>query len=113
MAGADNVAVWVNRPVPTGRARELRGAGFSWESFNDTAATCSVDLSTLEDRFSVPRPIRNRILEQCRVLPLRLNFITGRGLHAVAPARTITDLPNRPSDHLPITCELDFKAQKG
>lgn len=89
---------------------ELRSAGFSWESFNDSAATCSVDLSTLEDRFYVPRPIRSRILKRCRVLPLRLDFITCRGLHAVTPGRTITDLPGQPSDHLPIACDIELQS---
>lgn len=85
---------------------ELRSAGFSWEPFNDTLPTCSADLSTLEDRFYVPRPIRNRILDRCRILPLRLDFIVCRGVQACAPGRTISDLPCQPSDHLPITCDV-------
>jgi endonuclease/exonuclease/phosphatase family metal-dependent hydrolase len=93
---------WLYEPL----FEDLRAAGFSWERFNDTVATCSVDLSTLEDRFYVPRPIRTRILDRCRILPLRLDFITCRDLVAVSPGRTITDLPCNPSDHLPITCDL-------
>jgi endonuclease/exonuclease/phosphatase family metal-dependent hydrolase len=88
--------------------RELRAAGFEWKAFNDTLPTCSVDLSALEDRKFVPTPIRNRILSRCRVLPLRLDFICCRGLHAVFPGRTITDLPSQPSDHLPIKCDIAF-----
>jgi len=87
---------------------ELRAAGFAWESFNDTRPTCSVDLSTIEDRKNVPTPLRNLILSRCRVLPLRLDFICCRGLHAASPGRTIGDLPCQPSDHLPITCDLAF-----
>jgi endonuclease/exonuclease/phosphatase family metal-dependent hydrolase len=89
--------------------QELRAAGFSWEPFNDTLPTCSVDLSSLEDRRYVPGPIRERILKRCRVLPLRLDFIACRGLRASAPGGTITDLPSQPSDHLPITCDLVFE----
>ena len=85
---------------------ELQAAGFEWEPFNDRLATCSVDLSSVEDRKFVPSPIRNFILSRCRVLPLRLDFIACRGLQAVAPGRTITDLPCQPSDHLPITCDV-------
>jgi endonuclease/exonuclease/phosphatase family metal-dependent hydrolase len=85
---------------------DLRRAGFSWESFNDTRSTCSVDLSTLEDRKYVPTALRNFILSRHRVLPLRLDFICGRGLRAVSQGRTITDLPCQPSDHLPITCDI-------
>jgi endonuclease/exonuclease/phosphatase family metal-dependent hydrolase len=85
---------------------ELRASGFSWEPFNDRLPTCSVDLSSVEDRKYVPRPLRNLILSRCRVLPLRLDFIACRGLHAVTSGRTITDLPCQPSDHLPISCDL-------
>ena len=85
---------------------ELRSAGFSWESYNDNLPTCTVDLSTLEDRVHVPRPIRTRILNQYRILPLRLDFITCRGFHSISPGRTITGLPCQPSDHFPITCDL-------
>jgi endonuclease/exonuclease/phosphatase family metal-dependent hydrolase len=87
---------------------ELRRAGFSWDLFNDTFPTCSVDLSTLEDRVHVPRFIRDRILSRYRVLPLRLDFICCRDLRAASSGRTITDLPCQPSDHLPITCDVLF-----
>jgi endonuclease/exonuclease/phosphatase family metal-dependent hydrolase len=86
--------------------RELRSAGFDWDAFNDTLPTCSVDLSSLEDRRYVPSPLRKLILSRCRVLPLRLDFICGRGVRAVSPGHTITDLPCQPSDHLPVTCTL-------
>jgi endonuclease/exonuclease/phosphatase family metal-dependent hydrolase len=86
--------------------QELRHAGFSWDEFNDSAATCSVDLASLEDKRYVPHFIRNRILDNYRVLPLKLDFITCRGLRALSPGRTITDLPCQPSDHLPVTCDL-------
>jgi endonuclease/exonuclease/phosphatase family metal-dependent hydrolase len=84
----------------------LRRAGFSWQEFNDTLATCSVDLSTLEDRQYVPTLLRNFILSRHRVLPLRLDFICCRGVRAVRAGRTVTELPCRPSDHLPVTCDL-------
>jgi endonuclease/exonuclease/phosphatase family metal-dependent hydrolase len=87
--------------------RELSAAGFAWESFNDRLPTCSIDLSSVEDQKYVPSSIRNFVLSRCRVLPLRLDFIAGRGLQAAA-ARTITDLPCEPSDHRPITCDLAF-----
>jgi endonuclease/exonuclease/phosphatase family metal-dependent hydrolase len=99
------LAPWLYEPL----FQDLRAAGFSWESFNDTLATCSVDLSTLEDRFYVPRPLRTRILNQCRFLPLRLDFISGRGVVPLSAGHTIMDLPCRPSDHLPITCDLTFE----
>jgi endonuclease/exonuclease/phosphatase family metal-dependent hydrolase len=86
--------------------KELSAAGFSWQSFNDAQPTCGADLATLDDR--VPAAIRNYILSRCRFLPLRLDFICGRGLTAVSPGRTITDLPCQPSDHLPIACEVKF-----
>jgi endonuclease/exonuclease/phosphatase family metal-dependent hydrolase len=85
---------------------ELRSSGFLWEPFNDRLPTCSVDLSSVEDRKYVPSPMRNFILSRCRILPLRLDFIACRGLQAVNPGRTITDLPCEPSDHRPITCDL-------
>lgn len=88
--------------------QDLLAAGFAWQPFNDTHATCSVDLSTLEDRVYVPRIIRDRILSRSRLLPLRLDFICCRGLHAASPPKTITNLPCQPSDHLPITCDLAF-----
>jgi endonuclease/exonuclease/phosphatase family metal-dependent hydrolase len=87
---------------------DLRAAGFRWDAFNDTLPTCSVDLSTLEDRKYVPTPLRNFILSRHRVLPLRLDFICCRGLRALSEGRTVTDLPCRPSDHLPITCDILF-----
>ena len=87
---------------------ELAAAGFSWAPFNDRLPTCSVDLSAVEDRKYVPSPIRNFVLSRCRVLPLRLDFICCRGLHALSPGRTIADLPCQPSDHLPITCDIGF-----
>lgn len=87
---------------------DLRRAGFSWEGFNDALPTCSVDLASLEDRVYVPAAIRNRILSQCRILPLRLDFIACRGLRPLCPGRTLTDLPCQPSDHLPITCDIWF-----
>ena len=88
--------------------RVLRAAGFSWEDFNDRKPTCSVDLSTLDDRVHVPRFIKDRVLARSRFLPLRLDFICCRGLQAASPGRTITDLPCHPSDHLPITCDVTF-----
>jgi len=88
---------------------DLRRAGFSWEGFNDALPTCSVDLASLEDRVYVPAAIRNRILNQCRILPLRLDFIACRGLRAISAGRTITELPCQPSDHLPITCDIWFE----
>lgn len=93
---------WLYEPL----FAELRAAGFSWADFNDSEPTCSVDLSSVEDRKYVPAFIRNRILDRVRILPLRLDFIVCRGLTALSPGRTITDLPCRPSDHLPITCDL-------
>jgi len=97
-------APWCYEPL----FQDLRNSGFSWESFNDSLPTCSVDLSTLEDRASVPAAIRNRILSRCRTLPLRLDFIACRGLRALSGGRTITELPCQPSDHLPITCDLQL-----
>jgi endonuclease/exonuclease/phosphatase family metal-dependent hydrolase len=99
------LAPWRHEPL----FEDLRSAGFSWEAFNDALPTCSVDLSTLEDRRYVPSPVRRRILDRCRVLPLRLDFITCRGLRPILPGRTITELPCRPSDHLPITCDVTFE----
>ena len=87
---------------------DLRSAGFTWQAFNDSMSTCSVDLSTLEDRKHVPAPLRNFILSRTRILLLRLDFICCRGLHALSPGHTITDLPCQPSDHLPITCDVWF-----
>jgi endonuclease/exonuclease/phosphatase family metal-dependent hydrolase len=88
--------------------RDLSSAGFSWQAFNDTHPTCSVDLASLEDRVAAPTVVREFILSRCRFLPLRLDFICCRGLTAISPGRTITDLPCQPSDHLPITCDLTF-----
>ena len=65
----------------------LAAGGFSWQPFNDTLATCSVDLSAVEDRKYVPASIRDFILSRCRILPLRLDFICCRGLHAPGRGR--------------------------
>jgi len=86
--------------------KELRASGFAWEGFNDRLPTCSIDLSSVEDQKYVPSPLRKFILSRCRVLPLRLDFIAARGVSAVDPGHTITDLPCQPSDHLPIGCDL-------
>jgi endonuclease/exonuclease/phosphatase family metal-dependent hydrolase len=91
---------------------ELGAAGFSWKHFNDELATCSVDLSAVEDSKYVPSPIRNFVLSRCRVLPLRLDFICCRGLHTLSRGRTITDLPCQPSDHLPITCDVRLQPER-
>jgi endonuclease/exonuclease/phosphatase family metal-dependent hydrolase len=88
--------------------RELTLAGFDWNGFNDTAATCSADLSSLEDKKYIPVWLRNRILRTSKILPLRLDFIAARGVKPLSPGRTITGLPCRPSDHLPITCDIWF-----
>ena len=88
---------------------DLRSAGFAVVPFNDTLPTCSVDLDSLQDQPYVPSLIRNRILENCRILPLRLDFIAGRALRARSSGRTVTDLPSQPSDHLPITCDISFE----
>ena len=85
---------------------ELSAAGFSWEEFNDRQPTCSVELDTLDERNRVPAVLRNWILSRCRLLPLRLDFICGRGVRPVSPGRTIADLPCRPSDHVPILCDI-------
>ncbi len=95
---------WLREPL----FKDLRLAGFSWETFNDALPTCSVDLSDLEDRVYVPGPIRRRILSRYRTISLRLDFITCRGLRALSPGRTICDLPCRPSDHVPIACDVAF-----
>jgi len=84
----------------------LRASGFVWEGFNDSLPTCSIDLSSVEDQKYVPSPLRTFILSRCRVLPLRLDFIAARGVSAVNPGSTITELPCEPSDHLPIGCDL-------
>src|SRR2546427_1333602 len=65
--------------------KELRRAGFAWEPFNDCLPTCSVDLSSVEDRKYVPSPLRNFILSRCRILPLRLDFIACVGLQSITP----------------------------
>jgi endonuclease/exonuclease/phosphatase family metal-dependent hydrolase len=88
--------------------QHLSAAGFSWQPFNDTRPTCSVELASLEERVRVPAVIRRWILSRYRVLPLRLDFICCRGLKAVSPGRTVTNLPAQPSDHLPVACELGF-----
>jgi hypothetical protein len=95
---------WRSEPL----FEDLLSAGFSWEAFNDPHPTCSVDLASLEDRVAAPAFVREFILSRCRFLPLRLDFICCRGLTAISPGRTITDLPCQPSDHLPITCDLTF-----
>ncbi|HYR85273.1 MAG TPA: endonuclease/exonuclease/phosphatase family protein [Terriglobia bacterium] len=88
---------------------DLLSAGFSFQPFNDMLPTCSVDLNALQEQPYVPSPIRNRILENSRVLPLRLDFIACRGFRALSSGRTITDLPSQPSDHVPITCDIAFE----
>ncbi len=93
---------WVHEPL----FDVLKRAGFQWEPFNDRLSTCSVDLASLEDKRYVPAFLRDRILRRLQSLPLRLDFIACRGLHAASHGRTITDLPFRPSDHLPITCDI-------
>jgi len=98
------LAPWRYEPL----FRDLSAAGFTWERFNDNHPTCAVDLASLEDRTRAPAFVRKYILSKCRFLPLRLDFICCRGLQAVSPGRTITDLPCQPSDHLPITCEVAF-----
>ena len=103
-ARARVTAPWRYEPL----FQDLRNTGFLWERFNDSVPTCSVDLSELQDRAYVPAAIRNRILERCRILPLRLDFLACRGLHALSAGRTVTELPCRPSDHLPITCDIWF-----
>jgi endonuclease/exonuclease/phosphatase family metal-dependent hydrolase len=86
----------------------LASAGFSWNTFNDDHPTCPVDLSTLEDRANLPAFVRKFVLSRCRFLPLRLDFICCRGFRAASPGRTITDLPCQPSDHLPVTCDVEM-----
>jgi endonuclease/exonuclease/phosphatase family metal-dependent hydrolase len=88
--------------------KHLAAAGFTWQTLNDDHPTCPVELVSLEERANLPAPIRKFVLSRCSSLPLRLDFICGRGLRPVAPGRTITDLPCQPSDHLPITCDLAF-----
>jgi endonuclease/exonuclease/phosphatase family metal-dependent hydrolase len=87
---------------------DLIAAGFSWRASNDDHPTCSVDLTTLEDRVRLPAFFRRFILSRQRLLPLRLDFICVRGLKLASPGRTVTELPCQPSDHLPITCDLTF-----
>ena len=91
---------------------ELMSAGFSWQPFNDTIPTCTADLSSLEDSKYIPAAIRDVILTHCRILNLRLDFITCRGLSPLSPGRTVTDLPCQPSDHLPITCDVRLREQR-
>jgi endonuclease/exonuclease/phosphatase family metal-dependent hydrolase len=88
--------------------RDMSAAGFSAVGFNDSQPTCSVDLRSLDDRVRAPSFVRKFILSRCSYLPLRLDFFFCRGLRAVSPGRTITELPCQPSDHLPITCEVTF-----
>jgi endonuclease/exonuclease/phosphatase family metal-dependent hydrolase len=87
---------------------DLKRAGFTWADFNDHEATCPVQLASLEERSNLPAPVRKFVLSRCSFLPFRLDFICCRGLRAAAPGRTILDLPCRASDHLPITCDLEF-----
>jgi endonuclease/exonuclease/phosphatase family metal-dependent hydrolase len=95
---------WPHEPL----FKHLAAAGFSWDAFNDAAATCPVDLHSLEERADLPAFVRKFVLSRCSSLPFRLDFICGRAVRAVSPGRTITDLPCQPSDHLPITCDLMF-----
>jgi endonuclease/exonuclease/phosphatase family metal-dependent hydrolase len=95
---------WLYEPL----FKHLSAAGFTWQAFNDDHPTCPVDLGSLEERANLPAFVRKFILSRCRFLPLRLDFICCRGLKAVSPGHTITDLPCQPSDHLPITCDLEF-----
>jgi endonuclease/exonuclease/phosphatase family metal-dependent hydrolase len=88
---------------------DLKSAGFSWKEFNDDHETCPVELVSLEERTNLPSFLRKFILSRCRDLPLRLDFICCRGLRAISPGRTITELPVQPSDHLPITCDVAFE----
>jgi endonuclease/exonuclease/phosphatase family metal-dependent hydrolase len=87
---------------------ELRSAGFLWEDFNDNLPTCIAELDTLEDRRFVPAPLRNYILSKIRRLPLRLDWIAGRGVRPIQRGRTIVDLPAMASDHLPVMCDFDL-----
>lgn len=87
---------------------DLSSDGFSWQAFNDNHPTCVVDLASLEDRVPAPAVVRKFILDRCRFLPLRLDFICCREMTAVSPGRTIIDLPCQPSDHLPVTCDVEF-----
>jgi endonuclease/exonuclease/phosphatase family metal-dependent hydrolase len=87
--------------------KHLAAAGFSWKTFNDDHPTCPVDLSTLEERVDLPAFVRRFVLSRCRSLALRLDFICCRGLRAASPGHTITDLPCQPSDHLPVTCDVE------
>ena len=96
---------WRHEPL----FKHLATAGFSWQPFNDDRPTCPVDLVSLEERANVPSIIKKLILSRCPFLPLRLDFICCRGLRALSPGRTITELPCQPSDHLPITCDLELR----
>jgi endonuclease/exonuclease/phosphatase family metal-dependent hydrolase len=97
---------WRHEPL----FKYLLAAGFTWQDFNDDHPTCPVDLSSLEERTQLPKFLRKFVLSRCRYLPLRLDFICCRGLRALSAGRTITDLPCQPSDHLPITCDLEFQS---
>jgi endonuclease/exonuclease/phosphatase family metal-dependent hydrolase len=85
---------------------ELRRAGFVWEGFNDSLPTCVADLRSLEDRRYLPAAVRNYVLRRVQQLPLRLDWIAGRGIRAIRPGRTLVDLPLA-SDHLPIMCDVE------
>ncbi|MBI4475148.1 MAG: endonuclease/exonuclease/phosphatase family protein [Acidobacteria bacterium] len=89
--------------------RDLESAGFNWRDCVDNTPTCSVDLSSLEDKKYIPAFVRERLLTRVRILPLKLDFIAARGLRAVTAGKTITELPCQPSDHRPITCDLVFE----
>jgi len=86
--------------------RELEMRGFSWQQFNDRDATALVDLTSLDDKKYIPAFLRKLALKRGRYLPLRLDWIACRGFRALAPARTIKELPHDASDHLPIMCDL-------
>jgi hypothetical protein len=85
---------------------ELRRAGFVWDGFNDSQPTCHASLDSLEDRKYVPAPVRNYILRRIPTLPLRLDWIAGRGVRPLRPGRTIQNLPAA-SDHLPVLCDIE------
>jgi endonuclease/exonuclease/phosphatase family metal-dependent hydrolase len=96
---------WKSEPL----FENLRRAGFSWEEFNDDVATNIVDLASLDDKKYIPRFVVDQALKRGRHLPLRLDWIVGRGFSAMNPGHTITDLPCQPSDHLPISCDVVIK----
>jgi endonuclease/exonuclease/phosphatase family metal-dependent hydrolase len=93
---------WVFEPL----FDSLKSRGFDWRPFNDATPTNLVDLATLEDKKYVPEIVMKLALKRGRFLPLRLDWIAGRGCQAHSPGKTITDLPCEPSDHLPISCDI-------